>query len=169
MADDNQTEAAANDQNTEANAQPRFAMKGQYIKDLSLENPHAPGSLLASKEPPKVDLNIDLQGQKIQDNLFELSMVFNIRTTAERTLFIIDLTYAGIFELVNIPDNVLERVLLVDAAFTLFPYARRVVSDITRDAGFPPLMLEPMDFLGLYEQRKAAAEKEEAEKAGAVN
>ncbi len=148
---------------------PRFSMRGQYIKDVSLENPHAPASLMSGKEPPKVDLNIDLQGQKVQENLFELSIVFNVKAEADKTLFMIDLTYAGIFELVNIPEEMLERVLLVDAAFTLFPYARRIVSDLTRDAGFPPLMLEPMDFLGLYEQRKATVEKEEAEQAGAVN
>ena len=138
----------------ESNTQPRFAMKGQYIKDLSLENPHAPTSLLTMKEPPKVDLNLDLQAQRIQDELYELAMVFNIRTSAERTLFIVDLTYAGIFELINIPPPIIERVLLVDCAFTLFPFARRVISDITRDGGFPPLLLEPIDFMGLFEQRK---------------
>jgi preprotein translocase subunit SecB len=133
---------------------PRFAMKGQYIKDLSLENPHAPMSLLALKEPPKVDLNLDLQAQRIQDDLYELALVVNIKTSAEKTLFIVDLTYAGIFELINIPAPLLERVLLVDCAFTLFPFARRVISDITRDGGFPPLLLEPIDFMGLFDQRK---------------
>ncbi len=143
-----------------ASDRPRFSMKGQYIKDLSLENPHAPASLLTMKEPPKVDLNMDLQAQKVQDNLYELSMVFNVRTSSERTLFIVDLTYAGLFELVNIPEHIVERVLLVDSAFSLFPFARRVISDVTRDGGFPPLVLEPIDFLGLYERRKQQAEEE---------
>lgn len=133
---------------------PRFAMKGQYIKDLSLENPHAPASLLAMKEPPKVELNLDLQASRVQENLYELSMIFNVRALNDRTLFIVDLTYAGLFEVMNIPEQYIERVLMVDSAFTLFPYARRVISDVTRDGGFPPLILEPIDFLGMFEQRR---------------
>lgn len=147
---------------TTAQEAPRFSMKGQYIKDLSLENPHAPHSLLAMKEPPKVDMNLDLQAQKIQDNLYELSLIFNVTTSAEKTLFVVELSYAGIFELINIPEEIRERVLLVDSAFALFPFARRVISDITRDGGFPPLLLEPIDFLSLYEQRRKQAPADSA-------
>ena len=139
---------------TDANAAPRFALKGQYIKDLSFENPHAPASLLGVKEQPKVDLSLDLQAQRVDEHLYELSLVIKVTADADRTLFVLELTYAGIVELVNIPAHLLERVLLVDSAFTLFPFARRVVSDVTRDGGFPPLILEPIDFMGLFEQRK---------------
>lgn len=132
---------------------PRFALRAQYIKDLSLENPHAPASLLAMKEAPKVDMNVDLVAQKLQDDLFELSMVFTVRASSERTLFIVDLTYAGIFALTNIPEDKIEQLLLVDCAFILFPFARRVIADITRDAGFPPLLLEPIDFYRLFQER----------------
>lgn len=132
---------------------PRFALRAQYIKDLSLENPHAPASLLALKEAPKVDMNVDLVAQKLQDELFELSMVFTVRTSAERTLFIVDLTYAGIFALSNIPEDKVEQLMLVDCAFILFPFARRVIADITRDGGFPPLLLEPIDFYRLFQER----------------
>jgi preprotein translocase subunit SecB len=146
---------------------PRFALKGQYIKDLSFENPNAPASLLGVKEQPKVDLSLDLQAQRLDEHLYELSMVIQVKAEADKTLFVLELTYAGIMELVNIPAHLIERVLLVDGAFTLFPFARRVVSDITRDGGFPPLMLEPIDFMGLFEQRKAqeAAAMQEAESA----
>lgn len=139
---------------TETDAAPRFALKGQYIKDLSFENPHAPSSLLGVKDQPKVDLSLDLQAQRIDEHLYELSIVIKVVADAERTLFVLELTYAGIIELVNIPQPLLERVLLVDSAFTLFPFARRVVADATRDGGFPPLILEPIDFMGLFEQRK---------------
>ncbi len=140
---------------TDAADAPRFALKGQYIKDLSFENPHAPASLLGVKDQPKVDLSLDLQAQRIDEHLYELAMVIKVVADAERTLFVLELTYAGIVELVNIPPHLLERVLLVDSAFTLFPFARRVVSDITRDGGFPPLVLEPIDFMALFEQRKS--------------
>jgi preprotein translocase subunit SecB len=149
---------------------PRFALKGQYIRDLSMENPHAPSSLLAMTESPRVEMNMDLQAQRVQDNLYELSIVFNIKaTSADKPLFVLDLNYAGLFEMVNIPNELIERVLLVDSAFALFPFARRVVSDITRDGGFPPLLLEPIDFLGLYELRKQQELSQGTEKIAATH
>lgn len=147
----------------EQQAAPRFIVKGQYIKDLSFENPHAPQSLLAMKEKPGLDVNVDLKAQKLQDGVFELNMILAARATAEgNTLFLVELTYAGIFHLTNVPDEHVEPLLLIDAPFVLFPFARRVISDVTRDGGFPPLMLEPIDFTRLYMQnrdqvRKAAA------------
>ncbi len=136
---------------------PRFAMRGQYVKDLSFENPHAPASLLRMKEAPKVDMNVDLNAQKIQDGLFELTMQVSARALGERTMFIVDLAYAGLFEIANIPEENMEQLLLVDCAFLLYPYARRVVSDVTRDGGFPPLLLEPIDFLRLFVENKQRA------------
>jgi preprotein translocase subunit SecB len=145
---------------TEQQQAPRFALRGQYVKDLSLENPHAPQSLLNMKQQPKVDLNIDVAAQKIQDNMYELSMQFNVRTSGERTLFIVDLTYAGIFAMENIPEDKIEPVLMIDCAFMLFPFARRVISDVTRDGGFPPLLLEPVDFYRLYQERHSEAQND---------
>lgn len=136
---------------------PRFAMRGQYVKDLSFESPHAPTSLLTVKEAPKVDMNVDLNAQKIQEDLFELTMNISVRATGDRTLFIVDLAYSGLFAIANIPEENLEQLLLVDCAFLLYPYARRVVSDVTRDGGFPPLLLEPIDFLRLYMESKQKA------------
>lgn len=145
---------ANNSQPPAQDEQPRFSLRGQYVKDLSMENPHAPESLYAGNEQPKVDLNLDLQARQVQEQLYELSMVFHVKGESDKTLFVLDLTYAGLFELVNIPGEAIERVLLVDCAFSLFPFARRIVSDITRDSGFPPLILEPIDFMNLYERRK---------------
>lgn len=139
--------------------QPRFALRTQYIKDLSLENPHAPASLIAAgKQAPKVELNIDMAAQKIKDDLFELMMRINVRALGERTLFMVDLTYAGLFAVANIPEDKLEPILMVDGAFILFPFARRVVADITRDGGFPPLLLEPVDFYRFYQEKLAQAQ-----------
>jgi preprotein translocase subunit SecB len=143
----------------DADTQPRFMLRSQYIKDLSLENPHAPASLIAAgKQPPKVELNIDLGAQKVQDDLFELMMRINVRALGERTLFMVDLTYAGLFAVEGIPEQNLEPVLMVDGAFILFPFARRVIADVTRDGGFPPLLLEPVDFYRFYQERIAQAQ-----------
>ena len=135
-----------------------FVVKGQYIKDLSFENPHAPHSLMASNAKPAIEVNVDLKAQKLQDNFYEMTLQIAARATAEgNTLFLVDLAYAGIFEVVNIPEDRIEPLLLIDCPFVLFPFARRVISDVTRDGGFPPLMLDPIDFHNLYIQNKQRA------------
>ncbi len=136
-----------------SNTAPRFMLKGQYIRDLSFENPHAPASLLAMKEAPKVDMSVDLGANKVQEDFFELMMKISVRASSERTLFIVDLEYAGLFEVHNVPKDKTQQLLLVDCAFILFPFARRVVADISRDGGFPPLLLEPIDFFRLYQEQ----------------
>ncbi len=157
------TDTPSNTTDDNKKAAPRFNLRGQYIKDLSMENPHAPQSLMGQKEAPKVDMHLDMKARKVQETLYELTMNFNIQTKSQDSvLFIMDLKYAGVFELVNIPQDAIDRVLVVDSAFTLFPFARRVVSDITRDSGFPSLVLEPIDFLGIYHRRQ----QQEAQAAG---
>jgi preprotein translocase subunit SecB len=143
---------------TSGNIAPQLALRAQYIKDLSFENPHAPSSLLGLKEPPKIDLNMDLGAQRLSEDMFELTMQFNIRALAERTVFLVDMVYAGIFSMTGIPDDQLEPVLLIECAHQLYPFARRIISDVTRDGGYPPLLLEPIDFARLYiEKRKPTA------------
>jgi len=135
---------------------PSFQVRGQYVKDLSFENPNAPQSLLASSNRPQIDINVDLRAQKMQDNMFEVTLNLSARATADVSfLFLAELAYAGIFELNGIPEEAIENVLLVDCPFLLFPFARRVISDVTRDGGFPPLVLDPIDFHQLYLQNKA--------------
>lgn len=135
---------------------PSFAVKGQYIKDLSFENPHAPQSLLQTEAKPNIDVNIDLKAQKLQEGIFEMTMLISARASESgNTLFLVELAYAGIFQLSGIPDARIEHILLVDCPFVLFPFARRVISDVTRDGGFPPLMLDPIDFHALHMQNKS--------------
>ncbi len=136
-----------------------FLVKGQYIKDLSFENPHAPHSLMATNTKPAIDVNVDLKAQKLQENIYEMTLHISARATAEgNTLFLVDLAYAGIFQINNIPSERIEPLILIDCPFVLFPFARRVIADITRDGGFPPLMLDPIDFHALYLQNRARAE-----------
>ena len=134
---------------------PRFLIKGQYIKDLSFENPHSPHSLIALEEKPKIDVNVELIIQRFNEQHFEVTLHLGARALGkESTLFLLELDYAGIVQFVGIPEDKMEMILHIDCAFVLFPFARRVISDVTRDGGFPPLMLEPIDFHSLYLQHK---------------
>jgi preprotein translocase subunit SecB len=149
--------------NTTENNRPSFAVKGQYIKDLSFENPHAPQSLTVVNQKPAIDVNVDLKVDKLQDGFYETILHIAARATVDNgTLFLADLSYAGIFELVNIPAERIEPLLWVDCPFVLFPFARRVIADITRDGGFPPLMLDPIDFNALYIHNKSKAKQQSA-------
>lgn len=137
-------------------APPSFVVKGQYIKDLSFENPHAPQSLTLANAKPAIEVNVDLKAQKLQDEVYEMTLHIAARANAEgNTLFLVELAYAGIFQVANIPQERIEPLILIDCPFVLFPFARRVIADVTRDGGFPPLMLDPIDFHALYLQNKA--------------
>ena len=132
-----------------------FTVKGQYIKDLSFENPHAPQSLMAAVAAPSIEVNVDLKAQKLQDNVYEMTLHIAARASAEgNTMFLVDLSYAGIFQVTGIPEDRIEPLIMIDCPFVLFPFARRVIADITRDGGFPPLMLDPIDFHTLYLQNR---------------
>lgn len=136
-----------------------FVVKGQYIKDLSFENPHAPHSLMAANNKPSIEVNVDLKAQKLQDNIYEMTLHIAARAVSEgNSLFLVDLAYAGIFQLANIPADRIEPLILIDCPFVLFPFARRVIADVTRDGGFPPLMLDPIDFHALFLQNRAKTE-----------
>lgn len=142
------------DEQSPAEVTPSFAIKGQYIKDLSFENPRAPESLVvAPTEPPRIDLNVNINVDRIQENLYETTLHVEASAKGKQgTLFIAELKYAGLFELAGIPEDRLQPILFVDCPFVLYPFARRVIADVTRDGGFPPLMLEPIDFQALYLQ-----------------
>ena len=134
---------------------PRFLIKGQYVKDISFENPHAPHSLTALEEKPRIEVSVNLKAQRFNEQHFELVLHLSARATGkDTTLLLLELDYGAIVQFIGIDEAQIERILLIDCAFVLFPFARRVVSDVTRDGGFPPLMLEPIDFHGLYLSRE---------------
>ena len=134
-------------------AGPSFSVRAQYVKDLSFENPHAPQSLFSNSARPTIDVAVDLKAQKLQDDTYEVVMHMSVRaSTDQNTIFLIELVYGGIFQISGIPAEHLERVLLVECPFVMFPFVRRVISDVSRDGGFPPLLLEPIDFNQLYMQ-----------------
>ena len=144
----------------------------QYVKDLSFEVPHAPEVYVSLRSQPQVSINLDVQARRVQDgqNVFEVSLAIRAEAhepppanggtgTAPRTVFIAELTYAGIFTL-NLPEQNMEPVLLVECPRLLFPFAREILATVTRDGGFPPVMLQPIDFVALWQSRRAQAAQE---------
>jgi preprotein translocase subunit SecB len=126
----------------------RVQVVGQYIKDLSFENPSAPGNLTSR---PQIELSVDLQARQLEREHFEVELKLRVAAKCDdKPAFLLELVYAGLFQLQNIPDEIRNQVLLIEAPHILFPFARRIVADIVRDGGMPPLMIEPIDFAALY-------------------
>jgi preprotein translocase subunit SecB len=134
---------------------PAIFLRAQYIKDLSFESPRAPASLFSLREAPQMDVSINLGAQRLDEKVFELSIHVSARAVSEKTtVFLCDVVYAGVIEVQAIPDAALESTIFIQGAQLIYPFARRVVADLTRDGGFPPLQLDPMDFTALYQQQR---------------
>ncbi len=137
------------------NTGPQISILGQYIKDLSFENPTPAQTLQKlSKEKPSMDINVNLNAKAVGEDIYEVDL--KITTTAKAgddIAFVAELVYSGLFAAKNLPENTLQPFLMIEAPRQLFPFARRIVADVTRDGGFPPLMLEPIDFAALYQQQ----------------
>ena len=138
-----------------------IVINAQYVKDASLEVPHAPRVFaLMQKASPDISVNIDVRAQPIQENAFEVAFHVHAKcSVAETVAFIVEVVYAGLFT-VNVTRELLEPTLLIECPRLLFPFARNIVADLTRDGGFPPLMLGPVDFTAMYQnqlQKRAAS------------
>ena len=137
---------------------PRIQILSQYIKDLSFENPGAPSALTSR---PNIELGVDLSAKQPEKNVPLYEVDLKLRVDAKlpdgKPVFLLELSYAGLLQIENIPSEVLQQVLLIEGPHLLFPYARRIISDAVRDGGMPPLMIEPIDFLQLYQARVAQA------------
>jgi preprotein translocase subunit SecB len=141
-----------------ANESPVLNIDAQYLKDLSFENPGAPASLVASTEAPNINVSVDVGAKQIGEAQFEVEIsVTADASRADDKIFLCEAVYAGIFTLKNFPPEALEPVCLIECPRFIFPFLRRIVADATRDGGFPPLMLEPIDFAQLYQSSRQAA------------
>ncbi|HJK85746.1 MAG TPA: protein-export chaperone SecB [Candidatus Megaira endosymbiont of Stentor roeselii] len=140
---------------TEESKTPHISVNAQYTKDLSFENPGAPASLVNTGSPPHIDLALDLNIQRMpEDEYFEVEIIISAKaTSADKTLFIVDLKYAGIFHLVNVPEEQIQMLLAVHCPAIIFPFARKILADVTQDGGFQPLMIDPIDFGDLYSKK----------------
>lgn len=142
----------------EATKKNQVAVQGQYIKDFSFENPNAPTSFAQKNTSPKLDVTIDIQVKKLKEAVYEVTLLITSKAVVEDApIFMIELAYAGVFAIQS-SDQEREPLLMIYCPNLLFPYARRILSDITRDAGFPPLMLDPIDFVALFKQHKKNTE-----------
>jgi preprotein translocase subunit SecB len=138
-------------------ALPNLQIVAQYIKDLSFENP---GATVNLTDRPQIELGVDLNASRLAgQDMFEVELKIRVDAKSEgRALFLMEVAYAGVFRLTNIPDTGTQQmILLIQAPHMLFPFARRIVADVVRDGGMPPLMIEPIDFLALYQARVAQA------------
>lgn len=159
-------DATAGAENTEV----QIAILGQYIKDLSFENPTPAQTLQKlSQEKPSMDINVNLNARGVGEDVYEVDLKITATAKAgEDTAFVSELIYSGLFAAKNLPENTLQPFLMIEAPRQLFPFARRIISDVTRDGGFPPLMLEPIDFAALYQQQLQQAQAQAAAESDVV-
>jgi preprotein translocase subunit SecB len=143
---------------------PQVVALAQYIKDLSVENPSAP-QVFQWNEQPQLDVQFNIAVNKVADDVHEVVLKIDASArSAQGVHFVLDLSYAGIFGLRNLPEEQLAPFLLVEAPRLLFPFARQVVASSVQGAGFPPLMLDPIDFAAIYmAQIEQAAQAEGGE------
>jgi preprotein translocase subunit SecB len=139
---------------------PALNALGQYLKDLSFENPNAPRSLAPPDKPPNIQVQVNVDAKQLAPTDFEVSLKLDAKAgEGADVLFKLDLEYAGVFRLTNIPQEQVHPIVMIECPRLLFPYVRQIVSDATRDGGFPALFLDPIDFVGLYQQKAAEAAK----------
>jgi preprotein translocase subunit SecB len=144
-----------------AATQSQLTVLAQYIKDLSFENPGAPQSLQGPGQNPQLKVGVNVHAQARADEAYEVSLNLEVHAKSDSgVIYNVELVYGGLFHLRNIPQNLLQPVLFVDCPTILFPFMRRVLADVVRDGGFPPLMLDPVDFGRLYAQNLAKGEGE---------
>ena len=140
-----------------AGAQARLSILTQYVKDMSFENPRAPYGVQQGTRP-EIQIRVDVRTASLGDDRHEVVLDINVEAKAEDSpVFLVELAYGGLFELANIPADGMQMLLQVECPRLLFPFARRVVADATRDGGFPPLMIDPIDFFSLYRRKMQAA------------
>ncbi len=179
MSDDNQTngstepaegtshaEPSGEQEAASAGGQPGIHVLGQYIKDLSFENPNAPASLSGGEGSPELNVNVNVNAKRISESDAEVEL--KLEATARRgtqPLFVTEVTYAGVFQLQNVPNEHLQPIMLIECPRLLFPFARQILADATRQGGFPPLLIDPVDFAALYRQKLEAAAAEAAAEA----
>ena len=137
---------------------PQVAGLAQYIKDLSVENPSAP-QVYQWQEQPQLEVQFNINVNKVSDEVHEVVLKVDASARSESGVhFVIDLSYAGLFALRNVPEEALAPFMLVEAPRLLFPFARQVIASATQDCGFPPLMLDPIDFAGIYQAQLQQAQ-----------
>lgn len=139
-------------------AGPSFNILGQYIKDLSFENPGAPNSNLMGGAQPEFAVSINVNAKKQSDDVYAVELTINAKAERDSiVMFNVELVYGGMFRVRNVPENQLPPLLMIECPRMLFPFARQVLANVTQAGGFPPLLMEPVDFVAIYQQNLQAA------------
>jgi preprotein translocase subunit SecB len=140
--------------NNTAESMPSLNALAQYAKDFSFENPNAPRSLQAQSSGPQISLQVNVAAKQLAEADFEVDLTLEGNAKVENdVLFAFELTYSGVFRVQNIPADQLHPVIMIECPRLLFPFARQIVADAVRNGGFPPLYIDPIDFVALYRQR----------------
>jgi preprotein translocase subunit SecB len=142
-------------------AQPQLNVLAQYVKDLSFENPNAPRSLQQQQAQPSINIQINVNAKPLSGNEYEIELKIEGRAEIPNPslfLFGFDLLYAGVFRIVNVPQENLHPVIMIECPRLLFPFARELIATAVRNGGFPPLMIDPVDFVSLYRQKVAESQ-----------
>ena len=162
---DSKNEKSDNSNNGVPTNAPPLIINGQYIKDLSFEAPNTPDVFsLLQNEVPSIEVNVDVVANPKENSVFEVALTVRAEAKIkDQLVYLCEVEYAGLFTL-NIPEDQLGPVLLIECPLIIFPFLRRIISDLTGDGGFAPLMLAPIDFAALYQQRMDAVQKEEVPK-----
>lgn len=141
---------------TDGDGLPSMNILGQYLKDLSFENPNAPQSLAIQDGQPEISISVNVNAKNLGADDYEIELQIEAEAKHQgNAVFAAELLYAGIFRLENIPEDALHPIILVECPRMIFPFARQILADATQNGGFPPLMLDPIDFASMYEQRLA--------------
>ena len=146
---------------TAEDALPQLNVVAQYIKDFSFENPNAPQSLSGGGEPPQIGIQINVAANPLSDTDIEVLLKLDGKAeTAGKLMFRFELEFAGVFRIRNVPQESLNAIVLIECPRLLFPFAREIIATAVRNGGFPPLLLDPVDFVALYRQKLAQVQAE---------
>ena len=157
----------ANEENgaAEEKMAPQMNVLAQYVKDFSFENPHAPNSLRPREKAPDISININVNPNPLSETDFEVELKLDAKAVdGEEMMFNVELVYAGVFRLQGIPKEAIQAAVLVECPRMLFPFARQIIADASRNGSFPPLMIDPVDFAALFRQRMAEAQQQKEQK-----
>lgn len=134
--------------------QPSMRILGQYLKDLSFENPNAPQALGPQQTQPDINIAVNVNAKNLAQTDYEVELHLDAKATVgDKVVFAAEIVYAGTFRMENFPAQLLHPAVLIECPRLLFPFARQILADATRNGGFPPLMLDPIDFTSMYQKR----------------
>ncbi|MBZ9672226.1 protein-export chaperone SecB [Mesorhizobium sp. ESP7-2] len=156
MASNDDAPVGANGNGNGSATQPSLNVLAQYVKDLSFESPGAPNSLRGRDKAPGIAINVNVNANPLSDKQFDVNLTLNAKASFDQeVLFNVELVYGGVFAISGFPQEHMLPILFIECPRLLFPFARQIIAEATRNGGFPPLMLDPIDFAQMFQQKIA--------------